>query len=284
MKSPALTRPEIRFFAGLWTLRDYPSSDAEWPVERKFEEVKAAGFEGIGGKFIDRAPALCDRLGLDYVLYIDAGLTGFHESFRRAVDYSPKRINVQLANHDTAPDAAADAWCEIAAFAGELGLQVDLELHRDTATETPEKARAIAERVLALSGKPVRWSLDHSHFAVVKHLMPPYAPRLLDPVELAGGIRQMHFRPFNGHHCQIPATDGSGNLTDGFGHYLEFVEELLSLWLTTAPSDAVLYVCPENGPKAAEGYALPCFPDVWKDAIVVRDQVRKLWDRLASPR
>ena len=31
---------EIRFFAGLWTLLEYPAPDRGWTLERKIEAVK----------------------------------------------------------------------------------------------------------------------------------------------------------------------------------------------------------------------------------------------------
>jgi hypothetical protein len=270
-------QPEIRFFAGLWTLREYPDAAGEWSVGKKFEAVKAAGFEGIGGRFVPEAPRLCEELGLDYVLYIDAGTAGFEDQFRRAADYLPKRVNVQLGDHDTPPEAAAAAWISMVELAETLSLPIDLELHRDTATETPEKAAAIASIFRRRTGRPIRWCLDHSHFAVAKHLMPPFAPRLLDPRDFEGEVRQIHFRPFNGHHAQIPATDGRGKLSAEFRDYLAFADELLACWLASAPADAVLFASPENGPRIAGSYGLSCFPDVWQDAIVVRDELRKLW-------
>lgn len=272
----------VIFFAGLWTLRNYPSTDSDWSLEQKFESAKKAGFDGIGGRFLPEAIPLCEEYGLEYVLYIDADATNYEEQFRRAVDWNPKRINVQLCDHDTLPDEAGDAWLKMVELAEQLSLPIDLELHRDTATETPEKAEAIANFVFARSGSRVRWCLDYSHFAVLKHLAPPFAPRLLPEEDQLRLVRQMHLRPFNGHHAQIPATNGRGELTGDFRNYLEFAEALLNAWLCCAPKDAVLYICPENGPLAPGGYALEGFPDVWQDAIVVRNEVQRIWKRITE--
>ena len=43
--------------------------------------------------------------------------------------------------------------------------------------------------------------------------------RLQDLIQLAN---QMHFRPFNGQHAQVPALDAKGNLTREFLDWLEF--------------------------------------------------------------
>lgn len=270
---------QLRNFAGLWTLREYPAPDSEWSLEEKFAAVKAAGFDGIGGLLIPETIPLCEKYGLDYILYLNADPSNWEASLRQAEAYQPKRVNIHLMDHDTPPEDAVATWIGMVELADQLGLHIDLEIHRDTATETPEKCECIDVLFKELTGKAIVWSLDHSHFSTVKHLNPPFAPRLLGSREMTALVRHIHFRPFNGHHAQIPATDGRGGLTPEFKLYLEFAEALLAQWLQSAQEDAVLYACPENGPRSS-GYALSCFPDVWLDAIVIRDELRKIWDRL----
>jgi len=107
---------------------------------------------------------------------------------------------------------------------------------------------------------------------VVKHLSPPYADRLLTHPDLIQMARQTHFRPFNGHHCQIPATDGKGHETLEIKPYFEFVDAFFACWLRGAKGGEVLYACPEYGMR--EGvYGLYCFPNVWKDTIYVHGKI-----------
>lgn len=270
---------KIRSFAGLWTLNEYPSTHAEWSLEEKFAAVKSAGFEGIGGLLIPEVIPLCAKYSLDYILYINADTSNYENLLHQAVAYHPQRINVHLMAHDTTPEDAVTTWHAMTNLAEQLGLNIDLEIHRNTATETPEKCDLIAALYQLRTGRGITWSLDHSHFSTVKHLNPPFAPRLLGTREMTALVRHMHFRPFNGHHAQVPATDGKGSLTPEFIIYLEFAEELLKHWLESVPDDAILYACPENGPRSS-GYALSCFPDVWLDAIVIRKEIQKIWDRL----
>ena len=272
---------QLRFFAGLWTLREYPALDNEWSLEEKFTAVKAAGFDGIGGMLVPETIPLCKKYGLEYILYVNADLPNWEEQLRQAVAYQPKRINIHLMDHDTPSEVAVALWSEMVNLADKLGLSIDLEIHRDTATETPEKCDRIGELFRNLTGNEIVWSLDHSHFSTVKHLNPPFAPRLLGSHEMTSRVRHFHFRPFNGHHAQIPATDGRGNLTPEFRLYLDFAEAMLKHWLESSPDDAILYACPENGPLVS-GYALSCFPDVWLDAIVIHDELQKIWDRLTN--
>ncbi len=269
----------MKFFAGLWTLRGYPSVKEEWTLEQKFAEVKRQGFEGIGGRFVPEAPALCRKYDLEYLLTIDADARDYPERLRQATAWNARRINVQLCDHDTPPQEAARTWIDMVALAEELGLEIDLELHRNTATETPEKAYEIADIFTQAVGRTIRFCLDYSHFAVTKHLTAPFAPRLLDRPELLGPVRMLHARPFNGHHAQIPATDGRGGPSRELGAWLEFVGVLWAELGRAVPAGSTLYVCPENGPRLEGLYGLECFPDVWCDAIYTRDRIRELWSR-----
>jgi hypothetical protein len=268
--------PVLKQFAGLWTLQQQPSAKSEWSLEEKFRQVKKAGFDAIGSGLIPETIPLCEKYGLDYVLYIDANAKTYRERLEAAVEFKPARINVQMCDHDTPPKEAAKVWVKLAALADKLKLQADLEVHRDTCTETPEKVYEIAALYQKATGKKVRFCWDFSHLAAVKHIYPPYSKRLLVRPDLVQLSRQMHFRPFNGHHAQIPATDGKGQETPEIKPYVEFLDELLACWLKGAKGGEVLYVCPEFGPIAS-GYGLSAFPNVWQDAIWLRAKTEALW-------
>lgn len=268
--------PVLKQFAGLWTLSDQATKGRPWTLEEKFRAVKNAGFEAIGGRAMPEAVPLCEKYGLEYVCYIDPNAKTFPASLKAAATTKPARINVQLCDHDTPPAEAARAWIKLEALANKMGLAVDLEVHRDTCTETPEKVDEIARLYRKSTGRDLRFCFDYSHFAVVKHIYPPYAARLLTAPKLVRLSRQVHFRPFNGHHCQIPVTDGMGKDSAAVKPYLEFVDAFFATWFAGAKAGDTLYACPENGPVSS-GYGLASFPDVWKDAIVLRERIAKLW-------
>jgi hypothetical protein len=69
-----------------------------------------------------------------------------------------------------------------------------------------------------------------SHMAVVKHLTPEsYVERLLVRPDLIQRSRQFHFRPFNGHHCQLPVTRADGSLTREISDWLPLPAQLFVL-------------------------------------------------------
>jgi hypothetical protein len=274
MKSATKPTPILKHFAGFWTLTHQPSKEKPWSMEEKFKQAKKAGFDALGGGTEPAVVPLCEKYGMDYVCYVD-GNANYKKRLLDAKATQPARINVQLLDHDTRPKDAVKVWLKLEAEADKLGLNVDLEVHRDTSTETPEKTYEIADLYQKKTGKKIRLCFDYSHIAVVKHLGAPYAERLLVRPDLVQLSRQVHFRPFNGHHCQVPATDGKGNETPEFKDYLDFVEAFIACWLKGAKGGEVLYACPEFGPVG--GYGISTFPNVWKDAILLRAKTEAIW-------
>jgi acyl-coenzyme A synthetase/AMP-(fatty) acid ligase len=116
----------------------------------------------------------------------------------------------------------------------------------------------------------------------VKHLGPDnYIARLLDHPELIQHSEQCHFRPFNGHHCQVPVTHKK-ELTPEVKSYLVFARALMTLWKSAESNrDKVLYACPELGPywTGGSGYNITGLPPAWPDAIVLRQELAKVWKR-----
>jgi hypothetical protein len=267
--------PVLKQFAGLWTLTHQPSEEKEWSLEEKFKQAKKAGFDAVGSGTRPGVAELSEKYGMDYVCYVD-GNANYRKRLREVKATKPARVNVQLLDHDTPPKEALKVWLKLEAEAEKLGLNVDLEVHRDTSTETPEKTYEIADLYKKAKGKKLRFCFDFSHIAVVKHLAAPFAERLLVRPDLVQLSRQVHFRPFNGHHCQVPATDGKGNETQEFKDYLAFVDAFIACWLRGAKGGEVLYACPEYGPVAG-GYGLSVFPNVWKDAILLRAKIETIW-------
>jgi len=273
--SPDKNPPVLKQFAGLWTLTHQPSAAKEWSLEEKFKQAKKAGFDAIGGGPLPEVVPLCRKYGMDYICYLDGNMK-YAERLKAAQAVKPARINVQLCDHDTPPREAVKIWIKMEAHAEKMGLNVDLEVHRDTCTETPEKVYEIAALYKKATGKKLRFCFDFSHIAVVKHLSPPYADRLLVRPDLVQLSRQVHFRPFNGHHCQVAATDGKGTETPEFKLYLDFLDAFIACWMKGTKGGEILYACPEFGPLVS-GYGISSFPNVWKDAIFLRDKTEGLW-------
>jgi len=275
-----MSKPAIRHIANLWSFFDYPSKENEWSLEQKVRSIKEAGFDGVCWSGGPEVRKLTKKFGLIFVGGMSSGKAAdFPRLLKELKDTGAHHINVQVADEDTlTPEAVGLALLLIEA-GRKLGVEPAVEIHRDTCTETPEKAYALADAYQKVTGELLPMTFDFSHVSVVKHLAPPFAKRLLVRPDLIQRAQQFHFRPFNGHHCQVPVTDGKGNLTVEVKDYLEFVEAVIKTWLAGKQSGREMFACPEMGPVRG-GYNLSTLPNSWEDAKVLRGEIDKIWRKL----
>jgi sugar phosphate isomerase/epimerase len=256
-----------------------PSAEREWSLEEKLRDIKEAGFDGVCWA---GSPELYDgtqRHGLMFVGGMSSGKSAEFPSLLADLKrYGAHHINVQLADHDTLTPEALELTVALMAEGERLGLALAIETHRDTCTETPEKTYALADAYQQRTGRLLRMSFDFSHFAVVKHLTPAnFAERLLVRPDLVRFAQQFHLRPFNGHHAQVPVTNGRGELSKELREWLPFAEAVFRCWLdANRDTDREIFVCPEMGP-VMHGYGLSAFPNNWEDAKVLRGELDRLW-------
>ena len=280
MAQPNTGKPCIRHIANLWSLRDTPTAKKPWPLEKKIEAVKEAGFDGFTDLATPKHGKLAEKYGLSIVGYFaSAKPDEFRTLLQQNKDAGAKVINIQLGDHDTTSSDAVRMAMRAMLEAEAMGLQPSIEIHRDTCTETPEKVYLLAEGYQRVTAKPLRFTWDFSHIAVVKHLAPPFWERLLVRPDLIQLANQFHFRPFNGQHCQVPVTDGRGRVSPELEDWLPFAKKCLQVWLQGNQAGREIFVVPEMGP-ASSGYNLHQLPDSWTDAVKLRGILDKLWKSL----
>ena len=266
-------------FATLWSLRQYPTAKREWTWERKFRAIRDAGFDGV---FSPPRPELAERGNLRYLAVTSLG-TGMdlEKPFRAAKELGAVAIDGQLGDYDSPLTDMVELARNIAAVSRDVGLPFAIETHRDTFTETPEATVALTRAYHRRTRSALPLCLDHSHFAIVRHLAPgTFWERLREPQELLAAATQFHLRPFNGHHCQIPVLDSRGRRTPEYRDWLAYAGALLQ-HLRAQPTDAPVLAVPELG-HAAPSYGLSCFGDTWTDVRTECRDLRALWRRAAS--
>lgn len=271
--------PILRHILNLWTMGDYPTAKKPWSLEQQLVAIKEAGFDGITTHATPEHAKLAQKLGLIIVGFISTGKASeFRSLIQQNVDAGATSVNVQLADHDTPVEKAIQLCIKLIAEGEKLGAKCSLEVHRDTCTETPEKTYAIAAGYKKATGQllPITW--DFSHLSVVKHLTPPYWERLLVNPKLVQRAEQFHLRPFNGHHCQIPVTDGTGKLSLELKEWLPFLDKTLEMWLQGKQDGREVFLVPEMGPVRG-GYNFAQLPNSWEDAKVLRVLIDKAWKK-----
>jgi len=272
--------PQIRHIVNLWSLADYPNAKRPWTLERQIAAVKEAGFDGFTTWAGEKHRKLAEKHGLIIVGYFSGSKASEFPSLLRAQqDAGAHYINVQMGDHDTLTPEALKMALTLFKAAEKLGVEPSLEVHRDVCTETPEKTYALADAFKKETGRLLPLTWDFSHLAVVKHLNAGnYSERLLTHPALIQRAEQLHCRPFNGHHAQVPVTDGEGRLTPEVKDYLAFIEDLFRLWLKGKQDGREVFVVPEMGPVPG-GYNISTWPKAWEDAVRLRALLDKLWKK-----
>jgi hypothetical protein len=279
-KKKAVQKPKLFIYAAAWTLQNYPSAEKQWSPETKVKRAKEAGFNGIShGTDPEWAKAI-KKHGMGWVGGVDvASVAEAADKLQKFKDNGVTHINIQLCDHDTEVSKSLPVARKVMQVGKEMGLKPAIEVHRDTCTETPEKAFALASAYEKKHKEKLRMNFDHSHPVIVKQLRPPsFWSRLAEHrLDLFKMQELTHLRTFTGSHCQTPVTNGRGQLDGDFIAWRDnYVKPMLAAWLQGARADKELHAVIELGPRGS-GYALECFPDVWKDAIVARGEVEKVW-------
>lgn len=276
---PHAPTPRLVMCAATWSMIDFPTPRRAWQLARQLAEIRRAGFDGVCAYITPELRKEADRLGLRLMSGFDAKtVADALPRLKAQRDLGVRLVNVQLMKHDTPPAAAAKAAVRLVREARALGVNVHIETHRDTATETPEKLTEIIRRYRRATGERLPLTWDHSHLAVSKHLMPEaYSARLLVWPQEIQASQMFHLRPFNSQHCQVPVTDGRGRLTPECRDYLAFVGDLFDLWLAGPRPGGELWVCPELG--MSHGYHVSTDPHAWPDAVRVRRELLAVWRR-----
>src|SRR5258708_4051287 len=273
--------PRLVFIANLWTLVEHPSPGAEWTLEQKFQAIKDAGFHGVNWRADVQIARLLKQFDLRFSGMFDFPCgTELKQIIRAQMEAGSETINVQLGDHDTPTEEAIRLTVQLMEESDRQNANVHLETHRNTATETPEKAWAIADGYRKATGKVLRMNLDFSHLAVVKHLAPcEFSRRLLEGPELRKNGNVIHCRPFKGHDCQVPVTAWRGGLTREFRDYMLFAEDAFRCWLAGPRPHNELWVVPEMGPVAS-GYGMSTWPPPWDDAVAAKQELEQAWNKV----
>ena len=278
-------KPQLHLIAAAWSLTNYPSAEKQWSWEKKVKAAKEAGFVGMSAGVVPELTQALRQHKMALVGGIDVGEVGEAEAKLRAFkDAGAVHVNVQLCDHDTPIAKAVPVARKVMQVGKALGIKPAIEWHRDTVTETPEKGLALAAQYEKRYREALRVNFDHSHPAIIKQLRPAtYWERIAEyRLDLLQQSEMIHLRTFTGSHCQTPITNGRGKLDRDFVAWRDnFLKPMLAAWLKGAKKGQELWAVIELGPQGS-GYALECFPDVWKDAIVARAEIEKVWKSLVK--
>ncbi len=139
-KNKGPNKPKIHHMCSLGTLGGY-GGKKEWSVAKKLKKIRKAGFDGFLGRVTLLSREEVADSGLIFACTTDMGGVDEAEQKLTAVKEHGARIcNVQMLDHDTTTELAIEVARKVIAVGEQIDLDVSIEVHRDTCTETPEKA------------------------------------------------------------------------------------------------------------------------------------------------
>lgn len=250
----------------LWSLSGYPNREAEWSEVEKLQFFAEEGFDAVtmGGR-PGLGSWLKEEFGLRLCGFFQASsLEDIEAAYIREVEAGAETINSFLGSPTTPLEEAVQMFIEVDRLERAHGIPIHAETHRGTMLEVPEFSFELYQAIHSRCGIWPRLCHDDSHIALVKHLSLNQLAEFLDSRRTPGLLNrseQMHLRPFNGHHAQVPVLNHAGGETPEFLEWMEYVQTVLQAWKRSRKSATKLWIVPELGP-VSDGYALTTFPDM----------------------
>ncbi|MEX0332691.1 MAG: hypothetical protein AB3N64_14845 [Puniceicoccaceae bacterium] len=267
----------------LWSLGGYPGPVNEWTEEDKIRFFAGEGFDAVtmGGR-----PGLGKWLKEEF----DLRLCGFFQAdtlqdiesaYLGEVEAGAETINSFLGTPAATLDEAVRLFAEVDRLERLHGVPIHVETHRATMLEVPEFALQLYQASHANTGLWPRLCHDDSHISVVKHFSLSQLTEFLELHRNPGLLKrsqQMHLRPFNGHHAQVPVLDPAGGETREFLEWMVYARSVVRAWQEAHEGAADLWIVPELGP-VSDGYALSTGPDMLSELKHCVARIRELFRR-----
>jgi hypothetical protein len=270
----------------LWAMERRLADTPEWPLETQLGMIHEAGFDGAGIRFIDPNFATQATRFLR-----DHGMVWQAQCYPTSVDdlkpvlelvakLGADHVNLQpnVRPHSLAECIPLlDGWRRLA---DQAGVAVHVETHRDRMTtdlffmlqllDCFPDLRLTADVSHYLVGREFAWPVDDANHAMIH--------RILDN---SWGI---HGRVASREQVQVSLSfsqhQGWVDLFMGWWEYA------IRSWMKRAGPDATLTFLCELGPPpyAITGRDGAELSDRWAEALVMKDMIRALWDRVQRGR
>lgn len=275
---------QLRVLQSLWAMERRLADTPEWPFQTQLEMIRDAGYDGAGVRFIDPVfageatrflsshgmiwQAQCYPRTVDElkpVLELVARLGADHVNLQP--DVRPQRLEACIP--------LLEGWRRLAE---QVGVAVHVETHRDRMTTDLFFTLQLLECFPDL-----RLTADVSHYLVGREFASPVDDtnhalihRILDN---AWGI---HGRIASREQIQVSL--GFPQHKDLVSLFMGWWEYGIRSWKRRAAPDATLTFLCELGPApyAITGPDGKELSDRWQDALVMKDMIRSLWDRIAK--
>lgn len=271
-------------YQSLWAMERRRPDGLEWTLDEKLQMIHRAGFDGAGVRFADRAYA---REVTDFLK--SHGMTWQAQAYPQTLDDLKPIIDHVLefgADHlNVQPDVRPytvqecipllEGW---RCMAHDAGIPMQIETHRNRMTTDLFFTLHILDALpdLRLTG-------DLSHYVVGREFWYPVSDE---------DHALMHRIIDNcwGFHGRVASREQI-QLQISFPHHQHWVEVFMGWWergfrqwkRKAGSNETLTFLCelgpPEYAMTGADGYELS---DRWQEALMMKDMVRDLWQRVAN--
>jgi hypothetical protein len=266
----------------LWAMERRLADTPEWPLETQLGMIHEAGFDGAGIRFIDP-----DFAGEATRFLRDRGMVWQAQCYPTCVDdlkpvldlvarLGADHVNLQpnVRPHTLAACVPLlEGWRRLA---DQAGVAVNVETHRDRMTtdlffmlqllDCFPDLRLTADVSHYLVGREFAWPVDEANHAMIH--------RVLDN---SWGI---HGRVASREQVQVSLSFPQHQ--DWVALFMGWWEYAIRSWKKRAGPDAALTFLCELGPPpyAITGRDGAELSDRWEEALLMKDMIRGLWDRV----
>ena len=276
---------KLEVFQSLWAMQPHTPDGVKVPIERAFEMVADAGYDGmaidLGVSDIEtarRTRPLFDRHGLGcLIMAFPKTVEGLRPVLHMARDFNAVGVNIigqvpALTLADMIP--VLQAWIEMGV---EEGVPIQFETHRNCITNdlytTLELIDAIPE---------MRLCADLSHFVVDREFWFPLSDydqalitRILE--------RSDSFQGRVATREQIQVSINFPQHRKWYDQFAAWWEQGFRDWRARNPKGICNFLCelgpPEYAITGADGREIS---NRWEEALQIRDRVRAIWQQLET--
>jgi hypothetical protein len=278
--------PRLQLVQNLWGLASYPSAAEEWPLERKLEEIRAAGFDAFdvwvgGASEADlarwEAAAKASRLAVG-VEFGPTRLEDAEAGIAAARRFGSVYLDAHVGSYFT-PEWEAEALLRgLVDRCREAGVPLVIQTHRGRVTQDLLRTVGYAQRIPDL-----RFDLDFSHYIVAGEMGGEFSKEAATALfVLADRAIMLDGRVSNGEQVQVDADNPAYRRhTD---RTATMWKRVMVRWLRYAQRGDVFPFRVELGPPdyailGSDGKELS---DRWEKQKAMKALVERLWNEAVA--